>query len=69
MDDLNVSGSNLPGGSVVSEVEEHGGEPVVNLIQRALFVRRLQDRLRTQTHKTVTDEQFVAHKQTLKFGL
>lgn len=29
----------------MSEVEEHGSEPVVNLVQSALFVRRLQDRL------------------------
>lgn len=34
----------LPGGSVMSEVEEHGSEPVVNLIQSPLFVWRLQDR-------------------------
>lgn len=43
----NVSGSDLPGGSVVSEIEEHGSEPVVNLIQSALFVWRLEDRLQT----------------------
>lgn len=40
----------LPGSSVVSEVEEHGGEPVVNLIQSALLVYRLQDRLQTVRH-------------------
>lgn len=44
------SGSDLPGCSVVSEVKEHGGEPVVNLIQSALFVWRLQDRLQTVRH-------------------
>lgn len=46
----NVSSSNLPGCGVVSEEEEHGSEPVVNLIQSALFVWRLQDRLQTARH-------------------
>lgn len=34
----------------MSEVEEHGSEPVVNLIQSTLFVWRLQDRLQPVTH-------------------
>ena len=37
--------SNLPGGGVVSEEEEHGGEPGVDLVQAALLVRGLQDGL------------------------
>lgn len=47
----NVSSSNLPGCGVVSEEEEHGSEPVVNLIQSALFVWRLQNRLQTARHR------------------
>lgn len=39
-----MTDSVLPCGRVVSEVEEHGGEPVVDVIQRALLVWRLQYR-------------------------
>lgn len=45
--------SNLPGSSVVSEIEEHGREPVVNLVQSALFVWRLQDGLLDNTQRQV----------------
>lgn len=44
---IRMNGSDLPGCSVVSEEIEHGCEPVVNFIQSALIVRRLQDRLQT----------------------
>lgn len=49
--ECDVTGTDLPGGSVVSEVEKHGGEPSVDLIQGALFVWRLQDGLRTDTRQ------------------
>lgn len=50
-----MGGSNLPCSCVVPEVEEHGGEPVVNLIQGALFVWRLQDRLHTKMVRLATN--------------
>lgn len=59
-----VSVSHLPGCSVVSEVVEHGGEPVVNLIQSALLVQSLQDGLKTVRHsdtQTHTHHHFSHH--------
>lgn len=49
----NLSAPNLPGCSVVSEVVEHGSEPVVDLIQSALFVWRLQDRLQSDRQREI----------------
>lgn len=46
--------ADLPGGRVVSEVREFGSEPVVNLIQAALLVWRLQDGLETVRHTANT---------------
>lgn len=46
----NWSSSNLPGCRVVSKVEEHISEPVVYVIQSALFFWRLQDRLQIIRH-------------------
>lgn len=56
----NQSVADLPGRRVVSEVREFGSEPVVNLIQSALLVWRLQDGLKTVRHTAKTPQPTVA---------
>lgn len=60
----NQSGADLPGHRVVSEVGEFGREPVVNLIQSALLVWRLQDGLKTVRHTAKTPQPTVATATT-----